>query len=302
MDLDQTFAWKGRQVKWGRSGDGPPVVFCHGTPWSSVLWHPIAMALSAEFSVYVWDMPGYGRSSMRAEHDVSLDIQGLVLRDLLSHWGLDRPHVIAHDYGGAVALRAHLLHHRAYASLALVDIVALAPWGSEFFGLVRDHPDVFAALPPAIHEGVVRAYINGASHLGLTASHAQTLIDPWLGSVGQAAFYRQIAQADQAYTDEVQPQYGSLDLPVLVVWGADDAWIPAERAEELAAAIPGARTEVVPNAGHLIQLDAPAALATAIHRWLTKQRAAVGVDGHGADSRVQQRYGGPPAGAEHLDQ
>lgn len=78
---------------------------------------------------------------------------------------------------------------------------------------------MFAALPPAIHEGALRAYVDGASHLGLDARQTQLLIDPWLGSVGQAAFYRQIAQADQAYTDEVQPLYGAMDLPVLVLMG-----------------------------------------------------------------------------------
>jgi pimeloyl-ACP methyl ester carboxylesterase len=88
---------------------------------------------------------------------VSLNVQGELLTDLLGHWGLDAPHVIAHDYGGAVALRAHLLHGARFASLALVDVVALAPWGSEFFGLVRDNHDVFTRLPAAVHAGALRA-------------------------------------------------------------------------------------------------------------------------------------------------
>ena len=142
-------------------------------------------------------MPGYGESSKDPEHRVSLDVQGELLHDLLEHWELDAPHVIAHDYGGAVALRAHLLHGSRYASLALVDVVALAPWGSDFFRLVREHAEVFTAVPPAIHEGIVRAYIAGASHTGLTAEQADMLVAPWLGETGQAAFYRQIAEADQ---------------------------------------------------------------------------------------------------------
>lgn len=273
MDLSQDFSWQGRRISWASRGDGPPVVFCHGTPWSSALWAPFAEALSNQYHVYVWDMPGYGRSSMEADHRVSLDVQGQLFADLLAHWQLDRPHVVAHDYGGAVALRAHILHQRAYASLALVDVVALAPWGSDFFRLVRDNAKVFAALPPAIHEGAIRAYVRGASHRGLTDDQTQMLVDPWLGPVGQAAFYRQIAQADQAYTDEVEPRYGSMDLPVLVVWGTEDAWIPVARGHALAAAIPGARLELVGGAGHLVQLDAPVALATAIHGWLTERRS-----------------------------
>ena len=259
-------------MRWDAWGDGPPVVFCHGTPWSSALWRPFADALSSRFRVHLWDMPGYGQSSMEAEHRVSLDVQGELLSDLIGYWGLDRPHLIAHDYGGAVALRAHLLHGALYSSLALVDVVALAPWGSEFFRLVRDNDEVFAALPAAVHEGVVRAYIGGASHRGLDERQTRMLVEPWLGSLGQAAFYRQIAQADQTYTDEVQPLYGSLALPVLVTWGVEDTWIPVDRAHSLAEAIPGARLQLVPGAGHLIQMDAPESLATVLHGWLVEQQ------------------------------
>lgn len=271
MDLDQEFAWQGRRVRWGSHGQGPAVVLCHGTPWSSALWEPFADALAADFTVYVWDMPGYGKSSKEPAHRVSLDVQGELLHDLVHEWGLVRPHVVAHDYGGAVTLRAHLLHHLEVASLALVDVVALAPWGSEFFRLVRDNAAVFTALPPPIHAGLLRSYIDGASRVGLTEAQAIMLTEPWLGPVGQAAFYRQVAQADQDYTDEVEPLYGEIDVPVQIVWGAHDRWIPVDRAHRLATLIPGARLEVIEEADHLIQLDAPAQLAAVLQRWLAQQ-------------------------------
>ena len=46
MVLDEVFGWRGREVRWTRFGQGPDVVFCHGTPWSSYLWEPFATALS----------------------------------------------------------------------------------------------------------------------------------------------------------------------------------------------------------------------------------------------------------------
>jgi pimeloyl-ACP methyl ester carboxylesterase len=268
VELTEELEWRGRRVRWARAGTGPDVVFCHGTPWSSELWRPYAESLAGEFTVHLWDMPGYGRSSKEADHPVGLDVQGELFADLLEHWGLDSPHVVAHDIGGAVALRAHLLHERAYASLALVDVVALAPWGSDYFRLVRDHADVFAAVPPAIHEGAIRAYVAGASHRGLTPHELDRLVAPWLDEQGQPAFYRQVAQADQAHTDEVEPCYPTLDLPVIVVWGTEDTWIPVDRAHRLADAIPGARLRLVEGAGHLVQLDQPVALATTLSGWL----------------------------------
>jgi pimeloyl-ACP methyl ester carboxylesterase len=266
---EEMLLWRGdQQVRWSRHGSGPPVVFCHGTPWSAVLWRRIADALTADFTVYLWDMVGYGASTMREDQDVSLATQGALLVDLLEHWKLDAPHLIAHDYGGAVALRAHLLHGVRYRTLALVDVVALAPWGSDFFRLVAENSSVFARIPPPLHEALVRAYITGAAHQSLAVEQLDMLVAPWLGAAGQAAFYRQIEQADQRYTDEIEHLYSTVELPVLVAWGVEDAWIPVDRAHRLAELIPGAELHLVPDAGHLIQLDAPEQLTATLQRWL----------------------------------
>jgi pimeloyl-ACP methyl ester carboxylesterase len=270
--LTESFAWRGRQVRWQRMGAGPDVVFCHGTPWSSELWRPCAEALAPYFTVHLWDMPGYGESSMDAEHRVSLDVQGELFADLLAHWRLQAPRVVAHDYGGAVALRAHLLHGAQFDSLALVDVVALAPWGSEFFRLVRAHPEVFSALPLAVHEGALRSYIATASHIGISPPAMDALVSPWIGERGQAAFYRQIAQADQAYTDEIEHRYPEVELPVLIIWGREDTWIPVDRAFRLSEVIPGARLRILDRSGHLVQLDQPTALAATLSHWLAGAR------------------------------
>ncbi|QSB06538.1 alpha/beta fold hydrolase [Natronoglycomyces albus] len=129
--LRHTFTWRGRHVRWNTYGQGPPVVFCHGTPWSSYLWHPFAVALSENYRVYEWDMPGYGQSSKQPDHDVGLDFQGELFAALLGEWNVDAPHVIAHDYGGAVSLRAHLLRDCAFVSFAL------STWLSEVTTSIR---------------------------------------------------------------------------------------------------------------------------------------------------------------------
>jgi len=265
--LTREYSWRGRTVRWDSSGSGPALVLLHGTPWSSQLWRPIADALAAQFTVYLWDMPGYGQSSRAPEHAVDLGVQSELFADLLEQWGLERPHVIAHDIGGAVALRARLLHGARYASLCLVDVVALVPWGSPFFTLVKEHASVFEQLPPAVHRGAVAAYIGGASHRGLRDDELSRLLEPWSDPEGQAAFYRQIAQADQRFTVEIEHRLAEVSEPVHVVWGADDTWIPRDRAHRLAELIPHASLAIIEDAGHLIQLDAPAALSAELTRW-----------------------------------
>jgi pimeloyl-ACP methyl ester carboxylesterase len=267
--LDRVFRHEGEDIRWSRRGSGPPIVFCHGTPWSSALWAPIAEAMTADHTVYLWDMVGYGASTMADGQDVSLAAQARRFAELLAHWELtEPPHVVAHDIGGAVALRAHLLHGASYRTLALVDVVAVAPWGSEFFRLVAANERVFAAIPPPLHEALVRAYIAGAAHRPLSAQHADLLAAPWLTEAGQPALYRQMAQVVPRDTDEIEPRYPSLELPVLVVWGERDRWIPVARAHRLAALVPGATLCLIPDAGHLVQLDAPAALTAVLCRWL----------------------------------
>ncbi|MEU1019792.1 alpha/beta fold hydrolase [Streptomyces sp. NPDC005900] len=268
--LDRTFAGSSGAVRWAALGPvgAPPVVLVHGTPFSSYVWRAVARALAGEHRVYVWDLAGYGASEMRDGQDVSLAAQGRVLTELLDHWSLERPALLAHDFGGCVALRAHLLHGARYDRLALVDPVALAPWGTPTYRLLGAHAGVFAQLPPHLHEALVRTYVGSASHRGLHPAVLDRLVAPWCTAEGRPAFYRQIEQNDQRYTDEIQGRYGELDLPVLICWGAEDTWIPVARAHELAAAIPGAGLRLIEGAGHLVQEDAPAELSAELARFL----------------------------------
>jgi pimeloyl-ACP methyl ester carboxylesterase len=268
MQLDRVLEWEGRRLAWTRLGSGPPVVFCHGTPFSSRVWWPYAEALAPDFTVHLWDLPGYGRSSMDPEHRVAADVHARAFRALLGHWGLDRPHVVAHDLGGLVALRAHLVEGAAYASLFLVDVVAIPPSGSPFFRFVQDNPALLAQLPDYIHEAVVRAYIGNATHRGLSTDELDALVEPWTGPVGQPAFYRQIADYDLRLLEHNERRLGELALPVRILWGTEDGWIPPQTGRRLAALIPGALLTEVPGAGHLMQYDAPVALATGLREWL----------------------------------
>jgi pimeloyl-ACP methyl ester carboxylesterase len=270
--LEEAFAWRGRRVAWTRMGSGPAVVLCHGTPFSSRIWRPFAEALSADHAVYLWDMPGYGASSKDPEHRVDLGVQGELLCDLIAEWGLDRPHVVAHDLGGAVSLRAHLLHGAAYRSLMLVDVVAIPPTGSLFFRFVQEHPGVMADLPAYVHRAILGEYIQGASHRGLRADDLDELVSPWTTAEGQPAFYRQIEQTDERFLEEIEARLGEIDIPVRIVWGADDAWIAPETGRRLCDLIAPATLKLVEGAGHLVHYDAPVALADELRSWLASQR------------------------------
>jgi pimeloyl-ACP methyl ester carboxylesterase len=257
-------------VRYGVFGGGPPLVLVHGTPSSSYVWRHVASELARGWTVYVYDLLGYGSSEMREGQDVSLSAQTRLLCDLLDFWELDEPGIAGHDFGGAITLRAHLLERRPFSAIALLDAVALGPWGSPFFGLVRDNVEVFRQMPAAIHEAIVAAYLRGAFHRKMSDEALAAYVSPWLGAEGQDAFYRQIAQADQRYTDEVEPLYGEIAVPVLILWGEEDGWIRPETGGRLHELIPHSRLEVIPAAGHFLQEDAPHEVATHLARFFAQ--------------------------------
>lgn len=255
--LDETVETGAGTVAAGRCGDGPALVLAHGWPWSSFSWHRVIPALAKQYRVHWYDMPGYGRSDKRPEQRTSLDVQGQVFAEMLAHWGLERPRVVAHDFGGATTLRAHLLHGCDYDRYILMNVVAMRPWGSEFFDHVGRHVEAFLGLPPHIHKAVVEAYIRGALAGDIDGGDFESLVTPWLTEEGRGSFYRQFAQADERYTAEIEPSFGQIRCPVKIVWGEDDPWIPLARGKALHGLIPQASFETLPGVGHLPQLEAP---------------------------------------------
>lgn len=255
--LTESYATSAGQVAAGRAGAGPNLVLAHGWPWSSFSWHRIIPRLAENFTVHWYDMPGYGQSEKRAEQRTSLDVQGRVFGEMMAHWGLERPTVIAHDFGGATTLRAHLLHGCAFERYALMNVVAMRPWGSAFFDHVGRHVTAFQGLPPHIHAAILKAYIQGALVSDLSDDDFSQLAAPWLTAEGALSFYRQFAQADEVYTAEVEPMFGDIRCPVKIIWGADDPWIPIARGRALGRLIGQDRFEALPGIGHLPQLEAP---------------------------------------------
>lgn len=254
--LSETFATSAGRVSGGRCGDGPPLVLAHGWPWSSFAWHRAIPILADRYHLHWYDMPGFGASQMSGPRGASLDVQGEVFCEMLDHWGLQAPHILAHDFGGAVTLRAHLLHGRAYGSLTLMNVVALSPWGSEFFDHVGRHVEAFVGLPDHIHAAVVDAYIGGALVQPLSGEDRSELAAPWLTKGGKAAFYAQFALADERYTDAFEAKLTEIRCAVRVLWGTEDPWIPLERGRRLADMV-GVSLEPLDGLGHLPQLEAP---------------------------------------------
>ncbi|CAN5422446.1 alpha/beta hydrolase [soil metagenome] len=245
-------------VAWDVFGAGPPIVLVHGTPSWSYLWRNVAPALAREFTVYLLDLPGYGDSPPPADGEISIATHALTLVDLLDHWGLEAPAAAGHDIGGAILLRAHLLHNRSLRRLALVDAVVLAPWITETTRHIQAHLDVYRTMPNHIFDRVAAAHLRTAVHHELDADTFAAYHGRWEGVEGQAAYLNKVARFDEEDTRELEPLLGTIGVPVLVLWGAEDAWLDPSLARRLGELIPRSDVRLIPGAGHFAMEDAPA--------------------------------------------
>lgn len=269
--LPETYLFEGRPVRYGVLGNGPPLVIVHGTPWSSFNMRHLISALSKYFKVHYYDLIGYGQSD-KMPGDVSLGIQNQILDKLIDYWGLKAPCIIGHDFGGTTVLRTHILNARPFEKIVLIDPVSISPWGSPFFKHVNEYEIAFAGVPDYIHEAIVRAYINTAVYKTIDEEAMKMTIHPWTDADGKAAFYRQIAQADSSFTDEVQSLYSQITKPVMILWGKEDAWIPLDRGILLNEMIPHSLFHVISDAGHLVIEEQPELLVDKILPFLQNEK------------------------------
>ena len=162
-----------------------------------------------------------------------------------------KPDVVAHDFGGATALRAHLIDGCDYRSLTLIDPVAVRPWGSPLIQHVRRYEAAFADMPAYMHHAILPAYVRSALHRPITDEALAPYLEPGRASAVKKHSTNRWRRWTSRQTDAVQGRYGELRCPVQVLWGEQDQWIPIERGRELASLLPNARFIAVPDSGHL---------------------------------------------------
>ena len=237
-------------------GQGPPVVLVHGTPSWSYLWRHVVPGLSDRFTVFVFDLLGYGDSEPKGQ-DVSIVAQTRVLTELIGLWELEAPAIAGHDIGGAIVLRSHLLDEVPFSRIALIDAVVLRPWITPTTKHMQAHLDVYRTMPTHIYERVVAAHIGTAVHRPMDEASFEQYFARWRGKGGQEAYLQKVAQFDEEYTAEFESLLGSVRAPVRIIWGERDAWLVPAFAGRLHKLLPDSDLKLIPESGHFAMEDAP---------------------------------------------
>lgn len=260
--LERSFESSHGTIAYDQIGRGESIILVHGTPSSSYLWRNVVEELSDEWTVHLLDLAGFGQSEKFESQDVSLKTQGKILSEFLDHRGLEEINIAGHDYGAATILRTHLIYGHQYRAMAIIDGVVRMPWITEFSSLVRDNIEVFQAVSEHIHRQLLIGHIKSAIYTDISSEELEPYLTPWLGENGQSAYYRQVAQFNEEYTDEIQSDYSSISVPTLVAWGKEDSWIPLETGMWLNEEIPNSTLRLIQEAGHFAPEDAPVVVSS----------------------------------------
>jgi pimeloyl-ACP methyl ester carboxylesterase len=244
MFESETVALAGdRQVRVHRAGQGPTLVWLHG-PHGVRKTDPVIAELAKRHSVVAPLAPGFDNvdelDDIRDVHDLALHYD-----DIFEALGLERIALVGHSFGAMIAaeLAAHV--PKRVERLALISP----------FGLWRDDQpvaDLFArpyatidrilwktGEAPAVMTDPVN-FPNDPVEKAVTIVQAMTSVAKFIWPIPDKGLRRRLHR---------------VSAKTLVVFGADDAFVPAVYAGEFAAAIPGARKAVIPDAAHMVPYE-----------------------------------------------
>jgi len=253
----------GGELEYAVSGDGPALLLLHAFPLGLFMWEAQAEALAAH-RVIRFDARGFGGSD---PGQGALTMEGIADDGalLLDQLGVAKAVVGGCSMGGYAALAFVRRHPQRLAGLFLQDTRAGADTEEAKTGRATLAAKVLAEGASA----AVSAFLPKL--LGETTWRERKALVDALQARILATSPQAIAAAlhGLAARPDSRPTLAEVRVPTLVLVGAEDVLTPPAESEAMAAAIPGARLEVVPRAGHLANLERPDAVNAALSAFLT---------------------------------
>lgn len=240
-------------------GQGEPVVMVHGLGGTSNVWQAQAQALSRRFKVIRPDLPGSGRS----RHEGKLSIEGFVqeLKALFDQQSIDTATLVGHSLGTLIVQHFAVKYPDKVSRLVLVGPVK-APADNGRQGPRDRAQKVRAEGMEAIADAVVSAATSPSEQV--QRSIAPAMIREMLMRQPAEGY----AATCEALSEAQEPDQQAIACPTLLVVGSDDKVGPPAVARDIASRLPNAKLVEVPDAGHWLTLEQPAAVTSAIESFL----------------------------------
>ncbi|MFZ1994081.1 MAG: alpha/beta fold hydrolase [Solirubrobacteraceae bacterium] len=267
----QAVTLHGHSVTYVQKGSGPVLLLIHGMASSLATWRLVVDPLARNATVLAVDLPGHGGSSPGGG-DHSLGALAAGLRDVVAALGHERVTLVGHSLGGGIAMQFSYQFPEMTERLVLVASGGLGPQvnavlraaslpGANLFLSVTAGA---AGRGSGVARAVVRA-VHGSPRPGfdeLVSSYA-SLADPdrrsaFLGTVRSVIGLRgqSVQAADRLHLAQ--------ELPVLLIWGAEDPIVPVEHARTTHELLPHSTLSVFDGVHHFPHVEAPQRFVTAL--------------------------------------
>ncbi len=235
LDLD------GIRIRYLAGGAGPCLLFLHGWGGRIENFTRLLNDFGTRHSVYAFDFPGFGESSLPPSFWSLGDFAALT-RALIRKLGVERPDILAHSFGGRVAVKLAAEHPEEIGRLILVGTP----------GVRRRRTARYYA-----RVGVAKTAKLAAAWGGTPGSRLRD----WLYGFVASSDYRQAGPLKDVFVrivnEDLRERLPRIRSKTLLVWGEWDREVPVAVAREMEAAIPDASLVIVARAGHFCFLDQP---------------------------------------------
>jgi 3-oxoadipate enol-lactonase len=244
------------------SGEGMPVVLLHPFPLDRAYWTPQLAAFVDHCRMIAPDMRGFGESP--AAPPYSMDRYADDVAELLDRLSIDKAVIGGCSIGGYITLAFWRRHRDRVRGLMLLDTRAgpddekarLARAGQMDFARERGSHALAEEMLPAVLGATTR---ERHPEIVETARHIMQRA-PVAGVLG--AIEAMMIRPDS------NPLLGSIDVPTLIICGAEDLATPPEESRHMHDKIPGAVLEIIEGAGHLSSFERPAAVNHVMREFL----------------------------------
>jgi 3-oxoadipate enol-lactonase len=256
-DASVTVAGKRLGLRIG--GSGTPIVLFHSLLADSSSFDRIVQPLAATHQVVVLNLPGFAPSESVGN---SLDAIADHIAGGIAALGLEQPVLLGNGYGGFVALTTAIRHPGLASGLVLADCGACfsEPGRAAFRGMSAAARDKgLGAIADVAMRRLFAPQFQQA-HPDLIAERKQRFL-----AVDAATFH---GACDALATLDLRDRLKEVTVPVLVLVGEQDEATPPAMSSELAAGLPHARLQVLPDCAHVPQLQAPELFLDALRPFL----------------------------------
>jgi pimeloyl-ACP methyl ester carboxylesterase len=256
-------AVEGTRLYYEVAGTGQPVVLLHGGMLDLRQWDEQFDILAREFRVVRYDARGYGRSALgTAPYSHHEDLAAL-LRALDVEW----PHLVALSNGAAIAVEFAIWAPASVRSL----VVGAAPMRGHDLG-----PEFMAGIRAILVAGAggekdaCRTAVWDFEPLGVAAGlpDVRRRIDQMIVEEHEFAYARPGAPARGFLEPPVSVRFAEITAPTLILVGNGEMRVLIEQGQAMARTIPGAQLKMIEGAGHVVNMEQPAAFVSVVLEWL----------------------------------